>query len=104
MGWPGIRPIYKAESLDVAVGAGLQRGDDVVAALGLEEMGVAALDAEVLLDRHLPADLRHTRHVPGLGLEDREHTALLGEPCDVDGLARLAAPAQRAGHEHVDVA
>ena len=94
----------KSESFDVAVGASLHLRDDFVAPLGLEEVREALLRAQVVLDRHLPADLRDRHDVAVLGLEDGEQPALGGEPSDLDRVARVAAPAQRAGDEDVQVA
>ena len=39
-----------------------------------------------------------------LGLQNREQPALLGQAGDQDRVGRSAAPAERAGHEHVQVA
>ena len=39
-----------------------------------------------------------------LGLEDREEAGLLGQPREPDRVARRRAPAERAGHEDVQVA
>ena len=58
MGLPGLRPVFEeSESVDVAVGAGLDPSDDVVTALGGEEVRVALLRAQVVLDGDVPPDL-----------------------------------------------
>ncbi len=62
------------------------------------------LRPQVVLDRHLPADRRDAGDLAVLGLEDREQARLLGEPGEPDRVCRGAAPAERAGHEHVEVA
>ena len=50
------------------------------------------------------ADGRGRRDLAVLGLEDREQARLGGEPRDPDGVGRCASPAERARHEHVQVA
>ena len=74
------------------------------ARLGLEQVGVAALQLQVVLDRHLPADLRDAGDFAVLALEDREEAGLRRQSRDLDRVARGAAPAERARDEDVDVA
>ena len=62
------------------------------------------LGPQVLLDRHLPADPRDRGDLAVLGLEDREEAGLLRQPGEPDRVRRGRAPAERARHEHVEVA
>ncbi len=70
----------------------------------LEQVREAGLRLQVLLDRQLPPDLRDVLHLAVFGLEDREQRGLLREAGHPDGLRGAVAPAERAGHQHVDVA
>ena len=54
----------QAEAADVAIRASLDAGDHLAAQLGLEQVREALLRAQVLLDGHLPADLRDAVRSP----------------------------------------
>ena len=69
-----------------------------------EQMREAFLRLQIFLDRQLVAYLQHAGDDAMLGLEYREQTGFLRQPRDADGVMRGRAPAQRAGHEDVDVA
>ena len=103
---PIIVVIAGVESVsgDVAVGDGLDAGDDVGTGMFAEEVGVSALNRQVLLDRGSVADRGHGGDLAVLGLEDGKEAGLLGQPCHTDRVGRGGAPAQRARHEDVQVA
>src|SRR5437016_4074182 len=71
---------------------------------GLERVREGRLELQVLLDRHGPADLRDGGDLATLGLEDGEQPGLLRQPGDANARGRLAAEAERAGDEDMDVA
>jgi hypothetical protein len=71
---------------------GLDAGDHVGARLRLEQVREALLQAQVLLDRALAADLRDPGDLAVAGLEDREDARLLRQPRDLDRVARVAVP------------
>ena len=61
-----------------------------------EQVRVAALQLQVLLDRHRRRIFETPTTSPSLCLEDREQPGLLGQPRDPDRVARGASPS-RAG-------
>ena len=61
-----------------------------------EEVGVAPLRPQVVLDRDLAPDPGHLGDLAVLGLEDREEPALLGQPGQPDGVGGRGT-ASRAG-------
>ena len=69
-----------------------------------EQMRVAGLEPQVVLDRDLVADRGGAGDLAGFGLEDGEQAGFGGEPGDLDRVGRGAAPAERAGHQDVQVA
>ena len=71
---------------------------------GREQVRIPRLQLQVLLDRHLLADLRHAGHLAAARLEHREQAVWLGQPGDLDRVGGGAAPAERAGHQDVQVA
>ena len=73
--------------------------------IGLEQVREAPLRPQVLLDRHPAADRRHVRDLAVLRLEDREEAGLRRQPGRPGSSRRVPrAPAQRARHQHVQVA
>ena len=72
--------------------------------LRAEQVRVAGLDPQVVGDRHAVADRGGAGHHAGLGLEHREQAAFRGQPGDLDRVRRGTAPAERAGHQDVQVA
>jgi hypothetical protein len=70
----------------------------------VEQVPVAGLQPQVVLDGHLAADRARGHHLAGLGLEDGEQPGLGGEPGDPNRVGGRTAPAGRAGHEDVQVA
>src|SRR5690349_4999248 len=96
--------VDQPKTLDVAIGDRLDPRDHVRMLVGPEEVLVAPLRPEVVLDRAAMADLRDAGDFAVLGLEDREQPGLLRKPRDLDRGARLAAPAERARHKDVEVA
>src|SRR5579883_2120428 len=90
---------------DIAVGGTLQRGDALdIGGVSLEEVRKALLRPQILLDRHLAADRRRRRNLAVLRLEEREEAALSGQAGHPDGVGGVAAPAERARHQDMDVA
>jgi hypothetical protein len=93
---PAARP-QQPEALDVAVGQRLDAGDDVGAAGGLEQVREALLRLEVLLDRQLPADLRHAVTSPcSASKTGKIPSPWPGAPCGSCPPSRGPSPAGRA--------
>src|SRR4051812_29288954 len=79
--------VDQVEALDVAVGARLELVDDVLARPLAEQVRVAPLELQVLLDGHTVTNLVRPGDLPVLGLEDREHPALHGQPSNLHRIA-----------------
>src|SRR3546814_6897753 len=79
-----LRVGEQAEARDVAVGIGLDAGDQVGTSGAGKQMGEAFLRLEVLLHRYPAADFRHRRHLAAFGLEHREDAGLARQPCQLD--------------------
>ena len=86
--------LEQPEARDVVIGARLEARHDVGPRRPAEQMRVAFLQLEVVLDRHLPADLRDRADLAVLSLEDREETALLGQPRDLDRVGGVRIPSR----------
>ena len=70
-----------------------------------EQVGEALLQLQVLLDRHAAGgSCVRAGDLAVLGLEQREEAGLDGQPRELDRVGGRRAPAERAGHEDVDVA
>src|SRR5512135_845039 len=96
--------IQQAVLADVAVGYGLQARNHFRMRVLAEQVCEASLRLEVFLYRNLAPDFQYAGHFAVLGLEYREHAGLFGQPRHADGVGRGRSPAQRAGHENLDVA
>src|SRR5512139_506817 len=94
----------ESEPVDVVVGSGLDPRDDVRTGVLPEQVREALLQLEVLLDRDLMPDLGDLGDLTVLGLEHRQEAGLLDEPGEPDRVLGGGPPAQRAGHEDMQVA
>src|SRR6185312_5069520 len=65
---------------------------------------VAGLEPQVVGDGNAAADRGGTGDLAGFGLEDGEQAGFGGQPGDLDRVGGGAAPAERAGHQDVQVA
>ncbi len=97
-----LRCLQQTEPGDVAVGDSLDGRDDV-GSRRIEQVRVAALQLQVVLDGLFRADGRYAHDVAVFGFEDREQPGLLGQPCNADGVGGRAGPSQRARHEDMQV-